>query len=47
VAAPAQNASKVKLAPALVLALALLAGLAAFGAWQWQRNGDQKRQQAV
>ena len=46
-AAPAQNASKVKLAPALVLALALLAGLAAFGAWQWQRNGDQKRQQAV
>jgi HlyD family secretion protein len=47
VAAPAQNAPKVKLAPALVLALALLAGLAAFGAWQWQRNGDQKRQQAV
>jgi HlyD family secretion protein len=47
VAAPAQNAPKVKLAPALVLALALLAGLAAFGAWQWQRNGGQKRQQAV
>ena len=47
VAAPAQNASKVKLAPALGLALALLAALAAFGAWQWQRNGDQKRQQAV
>ncbi len=46
-AAPAQNAPKVKLAPALVLALALLAGLAAFGAWQWQRNGGQKRQQAV
>ncbi len=46
-AAPAQNASKAKLAPALVLALALLAGLAAAGAWQWQRNGAQKRQQAV
>ena len=47
VAAPAQNATKAKLAPALVLALALLAGLAAAGAWQWQRNGAQKRQQAV
>ncbi len=46
-AAPAQNAPKAKLAPALVLALALLAGLAAVGAWQWQRNGAQKRQQAV
>lgn len=46
-AAPAQNASKVKLAPALGLTLALLAGLAAFGALQWQRNGAQKRQQAV
>ena len=47
VAAPAQNARKPKLAPALALALAVLAGLAAVGTWQWQRNGAQKRQQAV
>ena len=47
VVAPAQNAPKAKLATTLVIVLAVLAGLAALGAWQWQGNETRKRQQAV